>query len=91
MCSADVPEGVCSEISSQAWRQAVLQTLCQHPAVSQSRPFNEGSHQSCTVLLAILFNFQILVYTCIFARVNHLMKVHFNLNPAMFLLEFFLQ
>lgn len=89
MCSADVPERVCSEIGSQAWRQVVLQTLCQHPAVSKSRPFNEGSLQSCTVLLAIYSNYQILVY--IFVRVNHLMKVHFNFNPAMFLLAFFLQ
>lgn len=62
MCSADVPEGVCSEIGSQAWRQTVLQTLRQHPAVSQSRPFDEGSHQFCTVLFAIFSHYQILVY-----------------------------
>lgn len=62
MCSADVPEGVCSEIGSQAWRQTVLQTLRQHPAVSQSRPFDEGSHHFCTVLFAIFSHYQILVY-----------------------------
>lgn len=62
MCSADVPEGVCSEIGSQAWRQTVLQTLRQHPAVSQSRPFDEGSHHCSFRNFSPLSNIGVYLY-----------------------------